>query len=254
MVWRALADRLVGRREHGLPPSGNGASSMHLQWEGMAEGLEASVELEILEPPSVARLYFWALQVGFRSTSSPGSGGGAHLGLQWNPRHSGSTAVNWGGYDRAGHILEGTASTLPSTVNDPNTRTWAWQPGRRYRLRVFAGRRDWWWGEVTDLETGRATRVRELAGGGDRLSGFVVWSEVFAACDDPTVVARWSRPGVLTADGRRTPIGWRVNYQDYARGGCTNTCSKADDGGVVQMTNTPRHVAQGDLIPYLGTT
>ncbi|MGA7273056.1 MAG: hypothetical protein WB239_18450 [Acidimicrobiia bacterium] len=224
---------------------------MHLHWEGAPDGIEASVELEIVEPPSVARLYFWALQVGFRSSSGPGKGGGAHLGLQWNPRHRGSTAVNWGGYDRAGHILDGTTSPVPSSVDDPNTRTWTWQSGRPYRLRVFPGSRSgWWWGEVTDLATGRATRVRELAGGGDRLSGFVVWSEVFAACDDPSVVARWNRPGVLTKEGRRAPTGWRVNYQDYARGGCTNTCSQSDDtAGVVQITNTSRRVFQGELIP-----
>jgi hypothetical protein len=223
---------------------------MHLGWEGVPDGIEASVELEIVEPPTVARLYFWALQVGFRSSSSPDAGGGAHLGLQWNPRHGGSTAVNFGGYDRAGRILDGTASTIPSMVDDANTRTFPWEPGQRYRLRVFPGQdTGWWWGEVTNLATGRAARVRELAGGGDHLTGFVVWSEVFAACDDPPVVARWSRPGVVTSEGPREPSGLRVNYQDYTRGGCTNTCSMRDGDGVAQKTNAPRVVAQGELIP-----
>ena len=64
-------------RVWGDPPSGNGASSFHLWWEvPYGERLtRASVVLEVLEPPQVDRLYFWALQVSFVKPD----GGGAHL-------------------------------------------------------------------------------------------------------------------------------------------------------------------------------
>ena len=71
-------------RTHGFPPSGNGASSFHLGWRlppGAGHLVSASVTLEVLTPPVVDDLYFWALQVTF-----PGAGA-AHLGLQWNHRH-----------------------------------------------------------------------------------------------------------------------------------------------------------------------
>jgi len=245
-MWRTILDAARGRRTSGRPPSPNGASSFHLHWLDLPPALEASVELEVIAPPSIASLYFWALQVSFAP-----SGGGAHLGLQWNPRHPGSTAVNWGGYERGGSILQGTVSTLASPVDDPNTRTWPWLPQRRYRLRVHGGSDDGWWaGEVTDLATGGATRVRQLAGGGDRLDSVMVWSEVFADCGGPTVAVRWSRPSALLANGRRlSPSGYRVAYQPYERGGCSNTNSEATADGVIQRTATERTTPLGTTIP-----
>ena len=62
--------------------------------------------------------------------------GGAHFGLQWHPDHPGGTAVNWGGYDRSGSILPGSASDLPSALHNDNTRDLAWVPRRPYRLRI----------------------------------------------------------------------------------------------------------------------
>ena len=112
-------------RTHGFPPSGNGASSFHLGWRlppGAGHLVAASVTLEVLAPPAGDHLYFWALQVAF-----PGAGA-AHLGLQWNHRHPGFGAVNWGGYAADGSLLAGTESPLPSTPADPNTRDYPWQP------------------------------------------------------------------------------------------------------------------------------
>ena len=195
------------------------------------------MELEVVQAPMVERLHFWALQASF----APG-GGGAHLGLQWNPRHQGGRAVNWGGYEPGGAILSGTPSTLVSTVDDPNTRTWAWEPGRKYRLRIHRSREPGWWsGEVTDLVTGGAAHVRRLAGGGELLTDLVVWSEVFADCDAPSVAVRWSRPRALLPDGRIvSPARYGCRYQRFEQGGCTNTDSRADEGGVLQITNTER--------------
>lgn len=236
-MWRPLADLLLGRRTQGRPPSGNGASSFHLGWLDLPPAREVSVELEVVRPPAVDRLYFWALQASFAP-----DGGGGHLGLQWNPRHGGARAVNWGGYESGGSILAGTPSTLVSTVEDPNTRTWPWEPGRRYRLRIHRSRQPGWWsGEVTDLVTGAATHVRQLGGGGELLTDILVWSEVFADCDAPSVAVRWSRPRALLPDGRIvSPSAYVCRYQGFQHGGCTNTDSRADEAGIVQVTNTER--------------
>lgn len=122
-------------RTSGRPTSGNGASSFHLWWSVPYGRMlsAAAVTLEVVEPPATDRLVFWALQVSF---VKPG-GGGAHLGLQWNRRHPGGTAVNWGGYAPDGSLLSGSASPLPSTPDDPNTRDLLWWPRRPYRLSII---------------------------------------------------------------------------------------------------------------------
>ena len=195
----------------GRPTSSNGASSLHLFWSLPPTRPSVAVEavLEIVEPPTVPALYFWALQVGFAGPR--GDGGGAHLGLQWFDRHPGSTAVNWGGYRSGGGELDGSVSDLPSTAGNVNTRDYGWQPGRRYRLRVERagegpGGTTAWRGSVTDLHTGVATVVRDLWAAGDHLVSPMVWSEVFAACDDPSTSVAWSDLAVIDAEGTRTPV------------------------------------------------
>ncbi|MCX6523597.1 MAG: hypothetical protein NTX58_02345, partial [Actinobacteria bacterium] len=89
--WKQLRTSLrasaVGRVA-GLPTSSNRASSFHLSWQLPSEEdspiTAVAVTLEILEPPSVERLYFWALQADFADENGR-HGGGAHLGLQWHP-------------------------------------------------------------------------------------------------------------------------------------------------------------------------
>lgn len=206
--------------------------------------MEVSAVLEVRQPPAVDRLYFWALQASFTDRVGHAHGG-AHLGLQWNGRHPDSCAANWGGYAGNGHLLEGSASALASAPQDPNTRDYHWRPGRQYRLHIgpSADRRGWWRGTITDLETGVASVVRDLYGdgGGDRLGAPVVWSEVFARCDDPAVVVRWSDMAATTADGQvLRPRGVEVSYEPHAAGGCDNTNVVGDDDGVVQVTNTDR--------------
>lgn len=244
--------RLTGR-----PTSPNGASSFHLHWVlGPDEPLaEVSAVLEVLVPPAVSSLYFWALQVSFRDGGA--DRGGAHIGLQWNDRHPGGTAVNWGGYAPGGGLLAGTEATLPSAPHDPNTRDYPWQPGRAYRLRVSAspGLPGHWQGEVTDLVTGAPTVIRHLGAGGDRLVGPVVWSEVFARCEDPSVSVRWSGLEGRTATGQpMRPRGLTVNYQARSAGGCDNTTVRVDEQGVVQSTNATRVVAGGAIVALGGLT
>jgi hypothetical protein len=236
-------------RTRGFPPSGNGASSFHLFWElppGAGHLVEAGVTLEVVTPPAVDHLYFWALQVAF-----PGAGA-AHLGLQWNDRHPGFGAVNWGGYAADGSLLRGTESSLPSTPADPNTRDYGWEPGRPYRLGVRRAADDSWRGEVTDVATGDTTGVRNLAAAALYLAEPMVWSEVFARCDDLSVTARWSDFEVVTDRGDHiVPGSLTVNYQAHADGGCANTASVADDrGGVLQVTNTDRAFTANDTIRF----
>jgi hypothetical protein len=241
-----------GRRTTGEPRSANGASSFHLTWvlPPTPPLVEVSAVLEVVTPPAVDRLYFWALQVAFGDGGA--DRGAAHVGLQWNRRHPGGRAVNWGGYAPGGGLLRGSPSPLPSAPDDPNTRDFAWEPGRPYRLSVSrspdeAGA---WRGHVVDVESGVTTVVRDLYAGGDVLVRPVVWSEVFARCEHPSVTVRWSGFEAVTAAGERVrPTGLAVNYQATVAGGCDNTLSLADGaGGVLQVTRTDRRPTPGDVI------
>jgi hypothetical protein len=237
-------------RTRGFPPSGNGASSFHLGWRlpaGAGHVVEVAVTLEVTRAPVVEHLYFWALQVGF-----PGAGG-AHLGLQWNRAFPGYGAVNWGGYAVDGSLLSGIESQLPSTPSDPNTRDYRWQPERAYRLRVLRAGESRWRGEVTDVETAETAVVRDLIAASAFLAEPMVWSEVFARCDDPSVTARWSEFEVVTERGERiTPTALVVNYQSHVDGGCANTTSVSDGDAVLQITNTERNTPQGVELPLTG--
>lgn len=243
--WRRLIRRSsAGRgvdwpRVTGRPPSANGASSFHLLWEvpTKEELVEASASLAVSTLPEVPRLYFWALQVSFCD------GAGAHLGLQWGadpPRRL--RHVNWGGYGPSGAELAGGTSNLPSSFANPNTRDYDWEPGRPYRLRISraAGGWDGW---IDD------TLVRCLDIPGESLTTPMVWSEVFADCDDPAVAVHWSGLEVVTRSGRRHQIGSVVaQYQSRRDGGCDNTSSGTDGHAFVQMTNAGRGSAPGALL------
>jgi hypothetical protein len=213
--------------------------------------VEVAAVLEVLVAPAVDRLYFWALQVSFLDGTA--SRGAAHIGLQWNGRHPGHRAVNWGGYAAGGGLLAGSPSTLPSAPDDPNTRDYPWEPGRPYRLRVSRQGPGTWRGEVTDVRSGRATVVRHLEAGGDHLAAPVVWSEVFARCEHPSVTVRWSGLEATTASGAVVvPRGLSVSYEARAAGGCDNTTVAADDHGVLQTTATERRVPPGATVDLHG--
>jgi hypothetical protein len=216
------------------------------------------VTLEVLRPPVVPDLYFWAFQADFAGRDGTHRGG-AHLGLQWHAGHPGSTAVNWGGYDASGRELDGSASSLPSRTGNVNTRDLAWVPGAAYRLAISPapGRPEWWSGSLTRLAEDRTTpaeptvEVRQLhVPGGTELSGFVVWSEVFAPCDAPSVAVRWSGPSAVEVDDRSArPATCTTSYQRHEDGGCANTDSSADGVGLVQETSVRRSIAPGVALP-----
>lgn len=231
-------------RDRGRPPSPNGASSFHLYWQGAPRVVAAvRVTVEVVAPPATTDLYFFALQASFLDRGQ--EVGGGHVGIQWNRRHPGNTAVNWGGYRAqrlGGDELPGTESTLPSQPNDPNTRDYPWEAGRRYRLTIDAGADvGWWRGSIEDVASGAVAVIRELEGGGDGLGTPLVWTEVFAACDAPPVTIRWSELEFATVAGewhRVTAVD--TNYQDYNAGGCSNTDSASSGGGFTQTTNVAR--------------
>jgi hypothetical protein len=156
--------------------------------------------------------------------------------------------VNWGGYadvGDVGSILRGSASSLPSTPDDPNTRDYAWQQGVAYRLRI--ARSDVGWrGEVIELGSGQGVIVRDLYVQGDRLANLVVWSEVFASCKDPTTVVRWSGFEGYGADG--SVVRPRSVGLTFPQEGCPNTDTVADEVGFLQVTSTPRRARDGDSV------
>lgn len=217
-----------------------------------------SVTLEVVEPPRVPSLYFWALQVDVARTplplGTPDRVGGAHLGLQWHPSHPGSTAVNWGGYAHSGGELDGSASELPSATANPNTRDLPWRPRVPYRLVISRvggpSGASAWRGSVTDLSTGARTTVRDLHMDAGAVAGVTMWSEVFADCGAPATSVRWSEPlGVDVGGATVSPTGVVVGYQSEADGGCSNTDSSADEGGFVQRTTSRRVSAAGAFLP-----
>jgi hypothetical protein len=99
---------------------------------------------------------------------------------------------------------------------------------------------------VTHLDSGEETVVRHLYAAGDRLIRPIVWSEVFARCEHPTVVVRWSELRAVALDGDQVPVTRvKVNYQSRADGGCDNTTAGVDELGILQVTNARRRVPQG---------
>jgi len=260
---RALASAVTGGgpRVAGPPRSGNGASSFHLLWElPAARGapsprlVEVSATLEVLVPPAVPALYFWAMQVDLLSGAR--EAGGAHTGLQWNRRYPGGTAVNWGGYAsqaEGGGVLPGSISNLPGFADDPHTLAYPWKANRPYRLRIFRSPDPpgAWRAEVTDVVSGGVSSIRDLFVDCDRLARPIVWSEVFADCDAPSVTVRWSDLEAVDETGARLrPDRVRVNYQSAGEGGCANTTVAADGRSILQVTNAPRATPQGALLGF----
>ncbi len=234
-------------RVSGPPTSSNAASSFHLTWEVPPQPLaEVRADLTVVTPPTVDRLYFWALQVNFVDRANGGANrGGAHTGLQYHPSYPNGGAINWGGYHAGGGELDGTTSALPSALDNVNTRNYPWTSGATYRFRVFAGSetQGHWRATVTDLSTGTETVIRDLLVDADSLVRPMVWSEVFADCDHPSCTARWSNLEADLADGGTVRAkSVRLNYQRHSDGGCANTNTHVDPSGqaFLQTTNTSR--------------
>jgi len=238
-------------RTSGPPTSSNAASSFHLYWDVPPVGLaEVGATIEVTEPPTVERLYFWALQANF-VTSNGARLGGAHFGLQYHPAYPGGGAVNWGGYNASGAELDGSVSDLPSTLDNINTSDYRWASGRLYRYRIYRSPERGWRGSITDLETGMETVVRDLYIGGNRDAGNrdqivspMVWTECFAHCEEAPSAVRWTDLTATDLNGTvHTVDAVRINYQTQTDGGCANTNISTSDGtpaGWEQRTATER--------------
>jgi len=249
---RNLMSPGLRERVSGAPTSANGASSFHLWWD-VPYGerfTSASITLDVARQPDLDRLVFFAIQVAF---VKPG-GGGAHLGLQHHPAFPDRSAVNWGGYDPHGALLEGTESPLPSVDDDPNTRDYLWSPGRPYQLTIDRATDadadiHRWRGTCTDLISGESVVVRELYNPGRYLRAPVVWIESFAPCDAPRFEARWSNATIVTEKGEVRSISrMRADYQHHAAGGCTNTNSFVDGVSFVQRSGQLRSTKPGTTL------
>lgn len=249
---RNLMSPGLRERVSGAPTSANGASSFHLWWD-VPYGerfTSASVTLDVSRQPDLDRLVFFAMQVAF---VKPG-GGGAHLGLQHHPAFPDRSAINWGGYDPHGALLEGTDSPLPSFDDDLNTRDYLWSPGRPYQLTIDRSTDDdadihRWRGSCTDLISGESVVVRELYNPGRYLRAPVVWVESFAPCDAPRFEARWSNATIVTEKGEVRAISrMRADYQHHAAGGCTNTNSFVDGVTFVQRSGQLRSTKAGTTL------
>jgi hypothetical protein len=180
-----------------------------------------------------------------------GAGSAGHLGPQWCPPSR--RCVNWGGYGPDGSELEGSVSALPASDGNPNTRDHPWAPGSPHRLRIERGdavgtadRRRAWRGSISEVGRDRATVVRDLYAAGDRLDSVMVWSEVFARCDDPPTTVRWGGFTLIDEDGHRVVVDAAdVNYQRIADGGCVTTDVETEGRWFVQRTGAVRNTPQG---------
>ena len=239
-------------RVSGYPTSSNRASSFHLHWLPRAELQSLAVNITIPQNPVSTDLYFWALQASFAGPE--GTSGGAHLGLQWHRQYPGGTAVNWGGYDSTGSILEGSDSDLPSPIGNPHTRAYPWRQGSSYRLSIGGDEElgpGWWRGAITDLATGEERSVRSLRSPGDRLVGAMTWTEAFCRCDAEPMAVIWSNPGGITTEGVEFRAEFcSTTYQAESDGGCSNTDSRSLPFGIAQITGVSRTNPAGTLLPW----
>lgn len=247
-------------RVAGAPPSGNGASSFHLFWDLPGTFSAVRATIKVVQPPTANRLYFWALQADFTDESGQ-SHGGAHLGPQFHPDYPGRTAVNWGGYESDGRILRGSTSPLRGSLGNPHTRDFPWKPGRTYRLAIELADDQTdampgttaWEGSIADLSAGNRVVIRQLYPRGNRLVRPMVWAEVFARCDDPTVEVHWSDFEAVEFSTSEIVRANTVtlNYQSHNDGGCANTdSSPLPDSGIRQRTNVLRTQPQGSRINF----
>lgn len=252
-------------------PVGNGATSMHLWWDkpSSSRGLPraVSVDLEVLKLPTVNKLYFWALQGSFCNEDGSERTGGAHIGLQFHPSIPTRRGANWGGYDSDGSILEGSTLAIQSSLGCKNTGDFEWEAGRKYRITIgpyvpapsksgasgkgngSGDERGGWPGKILDVESGTEVELRRLYAAGPVLDSAVMWSEVFASCDDPSAAVRWSGMQYYFEDGTSAAVeNVGVNYQKC---GCDlEECAKTnafvdETGGVQQVTSTRREIAKG---------
>jgi Concanavalin A-like lectin/glucanases superfamily len=220
------------------------ASSFYLTWTGEQDNpddptdrtlyTQASAKLTIPATPSVEELYFWALQLSFYDATQT-LVAAAHTGLQWAPGYPSSKAVNWGGYLALDDSeLTGTVSDLPSELANDNTRDYAWETGTEYTFRVYYIGDDFWRATVND------TIIRDLeVPGATHIANPIFFSEIFAACDDPTHMVKWRDPYLYDVDDVDYYFP-QASRSFQIVDGCDNTDSYSSSGYFEMHTNVVR--------------
>jgi hypothetical protein len=248
---------------------------MHLMWRlpsDLGPVIGASVVFELTEEPAVDKLYFWALQASFLDDDGTDLGA-AHTGLQWNPRHPGGRAANWGGYPSEHNNwkrnFKGSRNRLPGFDGDPNTRHYNWQSHRPYRLTIerapeqsgsfFAEllqpRPTGWRATVTDINSGQIQVLRDLYAGGTHLAHLCVWTEWFCSCDDPTTACTWTEFRVMTDDGSGNSTEHEPTevFVNHPAENCSNVgqriITQTPELVIEQRMNTTREIPHGTVLP-----
>ena len=233
----------------GTGEPGKGVSSFHLWWQDAPPEPVVAVEvtLEVVEAPVVDRLYFWALQATFNDATT--DHGGAHLGLQWNPRYPGSRAANWGGYANVGQWgvdPRGHSVAAPEHAERPEHPRLPVAAGRAVPLAHLAVRRRMARRDHRHDDRAHAARARPS----HRRRPTDVADDVVGGLrplrsperDGALVEPEWT-----TASGRVvSPTRVRVTFP--SGGDCPNTDVGTDGIGVFQRTNTPRTHRDGDVL------
>lgn len=242
----ASAGTTIDTRTTGLPPTG--LSTQYLIWPAtVAAELEITIEVTTLgSEPNQA--YFLAVPDIIDSNGA--SLAQPPFGLHWNLQFPNGRAIYWGGVLKAtGAVLNGTTSTLPSSINSDSHRNYTWQNNRIYRYRIWSPTPGTWRGDITDTVTNSTSTVRDLSvPGSTQLRGAILAFQSYNTCQTP-IAARWKTLRFKLANGTfSTPTTVTVDYQTFLDGGCTNTNAVNDSGGVLVSTATTRTTPIGTTL------
>ena len=168
--------------------------------------LECSAVLEVVVPPSVPRLYFWALQASFSDGTPTPRRCPPRIAVEHQVPAVGRRPT---GADtpRTGRCCRGPSPRCPSTRKDPNTRDYPWIAGHRYRLQDRPQRRDQrrhgrLAGNDHPHRVGRRGQgARSPHQGASTWSGRWCGRRCSPGASIPTTVVRWS--DLRAIDGRR---------------------------------------------------
>ena len=135
--WRLLGGGLDGdpRPDHDGRPRSQRCVVVPPGLGHLGPSVSVSVTLEVVEPPVVRRLYFWALQADFGDGGRPRwrrppRAAVAPAASRDRPRSTGAATA------RAAVSCVGSTSPLPSALRNPNTRDSAWAAGTSLPARI----------------------------------------------------------------------------------------------------------------------
>ena len=227
-------------------------SGFHLWWKGVPSNepiVACSVVLEVVQPPTVAALYFWALQASFLDAHRPVLRRGPHRApVEPPPPGQPGGELGWLRAGGRRHLHPGrqrlTAARHPRGPEHPHVRVARrdpvplHDPSRHRRVGVDGDRSGRPAPEVT---------VRELYAAGDRLGGFVMWSELFCRGDDPP-----TRCGGRSRRPSPRPVADRAAaalHATFPDGPEWRDLDVVVDGVGVQQVTTTGRTLRGGVVP-----